>query len=125
MKFIVDKKNFGRLKDFGFKLPDEWLTSVAFEGTNMTNECMIDNCYYAFLMDSENPSRISVDDYGNPLLMGWVDTRPEEYGVLWFDAIPFCTYHVEMNDLEMMMDIIYSMTREGILKKMNKKRRMN
>lgn len=43
MKFIVDKKNFHRLKDFGFILPDEQLTSGAFEESNITNECMIDN----------------------------------------------------------------------------------
>lgn len=114
MKFIVNKKDFHGLKEYGFKLPDEWLESGLLDETNI-KDCMMDNCYYTYLFEST--SQIAVDDYGNPLLMGWIDTRPKNYGILWFDVIPYCTYHAEMDDLEMMMDIIYKMTREGILKK--------
>ena len=119
MEFIINKKNFHRLKEYGFKLPEEWLTSGALEGTNVNEYCMMDGCYYIYLMDGENPFKIAVEDSGNPLLEGWVDTRPGEYGILWFDAIPYCTYHVGMDDLEMMMDIIYRMTKEGILERID------
>lgn len=54
---------------------------------------MMDGCFYLFKMDEEDPSKIAVEeDFANPLLQGWIDTR-DEYNTLWFDVTPWGTYH--------------------------------
>lgn len=117
MKFTVKKNDAEVLKKYGFKLPEEWISSGALDGTNVCRGCMLDNCYYIYQMDEENPSKIAVEtDFGNPLLTGWIDTR-DGRNTLWFDVVPWGTYHTGMDDLFLMMDIVHQLTLDGILEK--------
>lgn len=117
MKFIVKTNNADILKKYGFMLPEEWLASGAFDGTSASDGYMIEDCFYMFKMDEEYPSKIAVEeDFAYPLLQGWIDTR---YGknTLWFDAIPWGTFHSGMDDLLPMMDVIYQLTIDGLLER--------
>lgn len=117
MKFKVKTSDAGALKIYGFKLPEEWLASGALDGTNVSEGCMIDGCFYIFGMDEENPSKIAVEyEVGNPLIEGWIDTR-EGRNTLWFDVEPCGTYHISMDELLPMMDVIYQLTKDGLLER--------
>lgn len=119
MKFKVKTSDVDTLKKYGFKLPEEWLASGALDGTNVSEYCMMDGCFYIFGMDEENPSKIAVEDeFGNPLLEGWVDTR-EGRNTLWFDITPWGTYHSGMDELLPMMNVIYQLTMDGLLERID------
>lgn len=117
MKFKVKTTDIEVLKKYGFKLDREWLASGAFDDTNMDEHSLIGGCFYIYQMDEENPLKIAVDDdFGNPLLEGWIDTRNRN-NTLWFDVIPYGTYHSCMDDLLLMMNVIYELTRDGLLER--------
>lgn len=119
MKFKVKTSDVDTLKKYGFKLPEEWLASGALDGTNVSKDCMMDGCFYLFKMDEEDPSKIAVEeDFTNPLLQGWIDTRDED-NTLWFDVTPWGTYHSEMDDLLPMMVVIYQLTMDGLLERID------
>lgn len=119
MKFKVKTSDVDTLKKYGFKLPEEWLASGALDGTNVSECCMIDGCLYVFGMDKEDPSKIAVEDeVGNPLIEGWIDTR-EGRNTLWFNAIPWGTYHIGMDELLPMMDVIYQLAIDGLLERID------
>lgn len=120
MRFKVKINDMEILKKYGFKLPEEWLASGELDGTNVTEGCMMDNCFYMFKMDGEDPSKIAVEDeFGNPLLEGWIDTR-DGRNTLWFDVEPCGTYHTGMDELLPMMDMIYQLTMDGLLERIDK-----
>lgn len=117
MKFKVKTTDVEVLKKYGFRLPEEWLASGALEGTNVDEYCMIDGRFYMFRMDEEDTSKIAVEgEFGNPLLEGWIDTY-DGRNTLWFDAIPLGTFHTGMDDLLPMMDVIYQLTKDGLLER--------
>lgn len=119
MRFKVNTSDVDVLKKYGFKLPEEWLACGALDGTNVSKYCMIDGCLYMFQMDEEDPSKIAVEDeFGNPLLEGWIDTR-DGVNTLWFDVIPWGTYHSGMDDLLPMMELIYQLTKDGLLERID------
>lgn len=70
--------------------------------------------WHKFEMDPDNPTMPYSDDDGNPLVHAWVDTR-DGINLLWFDVIPCCTYHAEMDDLDIITDTIFAMTTAGLL----------
>lgn len=120
MKFKVKTSDAEVLKKYGFKLPEEWLASGALDGTNVSEYCMMDGCFYMFKMDEDEPTKIAVEtDFDNALLEGWIDTRNGN-NTLWFDVIPWGTYHSGMSELLPMMDVIYQMTKDGLLERIEK-----
>lgn len=122
MKFRVKTNDAEVLKKYGFKLPEEWLKSGLLEGTNVSKYCMMDGCFYIYQMDEEDSSKIAVEDeFKNPLLTGWIDTRNDR-NTLWFDVIPWGTYHSGMDDLILMMDVIYELTLDGLLERIEDKK---
>ena len=119
MIFKVKTNDKEILKKYGFMLPNEWLSSGALDGSNVDKYCMMDGCFYMYKMDEEEPSKIEVEcDYRNPSLTGWIDTR-DERNILWFDAVPNCTYHIGMDDLILMMDVIYQLIKDGLLERID------
>lgn len=117
MRFKVKTSDVEVLKKYGFHLPEKWLSSGALNGTNVSEGCMMDGCFYIYQMDEENPLKIAVEDEAeNPLLTGWIDTR-ENRNTLWFDVIPWGTYHSGMDDLLLMMNMIYQLTIDGLLER--------
>lgn len=119
MRFKVKTTDVEVLKKYGFKLPEEWLASGALDGTNVSEGCMMNGCLYMFGMDEEDPSKIAVEDEaGNPLIEGWIDTR-EDRNTLWFDVEPCGTYHISMDELLPMMDMIYQLTMDGLLERID------
>lgn len=60
----------------------------------------------------DNTERVSTP------VSAWVDTRGNK-NILWFDAIPECTYHIGMDELNPMVDIIFRLVSDGILEKVD------
>lgn len=118
MRFKVKTTDAEVLKKYGFKLPEEWLASGALDDANVNEYSMIDERFYIYQMDEEDPSKIATDDVdgGNPLIEGWIDIRNGS-NTLWFDVTPCGTYHSSMEDLLTMMNVIYELTRDGLLER--------
>lgn len=118
MRFKVKTNNTEVLKKYGFKLPEEWLANGALDGTNVSEGCLIDGCFYMFGMDEEDPSKIAVESTGNPIIEGWIDTR-EGRNTIWFDVEPYGTCHIGMYDLLPMIDVVYQLTMDGLLERID------
>lgn len=117
MRFKIKTDDVEVLEKYGFKLPEEWLASGALEDTNVSEHCMMKGCFYIYQMDEENPSKIAVaDEVGNPLFEAWIDTR-EGRNILWFSIRPFDSFYSSMDELLPMMDIIYQLTKDGLLER--------
>lgn len=113
MRFRVKTNDEKILRKYGFKPREEWLDNGALYDTNVVNYVRR-NYFYLFKMDEENPSKVAVEEnFQNALFEGVIDTN----NTLWFNIAPGESYRCGMNELLLMMDIIYQMTKDGILEK--------
>ena len=103
-----------QLREFGFKPTAELIAS------DCRYESIFDGCRYMFpwwhlFLQDPNEGGPQVDeDSGNPILHAWVDTSDGE-NCLWFDAMPECTYHVGMSDLDLVTDTVFKLTQAGLV----------
>lgn len=113
---IKDGVDLNELRKFGFALGHELIEM------GETFEEVLDGCEYMkdwwikFKMDPDSPEEIEMTEDGNPVCEAWVDTR---YGHnhLWFDASPNCTYHVSMNELDIVTDTVFELAMAGLIEK--------
>ena len=103
-----------QLREFGFKPTAELIAS------DCRYESIFDGCRYMFPwwhMFLQNPDeggpRVD-EDSGNAILHAWVDTRDGE-NYLRFDVMPESTYHVGMDDLDLVTDTVFKLTQAGLI----------
>ncbi len=104
-----------RLREFGFATGFELIAQ------DCRYEPVFDGCRYMlpwwhkFLPDPDTGSPIMMDeDNCNPILHAWVSTDGGENS-LWFDVVPCCTYHAEMQDLDLVTDTVFELAQAGLI----------
>lgn len=99
-----------RLREFGF-VPGYELAQRS-QYTEYFNEREYQlSWWHKFETDSETGAPL-LDEYGNPRCQAWVDENR-----LWFDVMPWGTYHAEMSDLDMVTDTVFALAQAGLLEK--------
>lgn len=105
--------NLERLREFGFELGSALAKQPAFEEYFDGRGYQLP-WWHKFEEDPDNPGFPNCDEDGLPLVHAWVDTRDGK-NLLWFDVVPYCTYHAEMSDLNLITDTVLSLTRAGLI----------
>ena len=102
-----------RLREFGFALGSE--LSERPEYADIFRGCEYQfPWWHKFEMDLDDPVRPNLDDNGLPLVHAWVSPCGGE-NLLWFDVVPYCTYHAGMNDLNLITGTVFALTQAGLI----------
>ena len=104
---IKDNIPIGRLREFGFAPGTELAQNPMFQSEYMLAWWRKFECDGGEIRRNEDEI---------PMVHAWVDTRDGK-NLLWFDVAPCCTYHVEMEELDMVTDTIFELTKAGLLEK--------
>lgn len=104
-----------RLREFGFK-PGIELAALAeyaelFDGREYELPW-----WHKFACEDGKP----IIDEGIPQVHAWIDTRDGKNS-LWFDAAPCCTYHISMDELDLVTDTIFALAIAGLIEKEGEK----
>ena len=71
--------------------------------------------WHRFEVDPDsNTGAPMLDEDGLPRVHAWVDTRDGQ-NLLWFGVVPYDTYLVEMDDLDLVTTTVFSLTRAGFI----------
>ena len=120
MKFrIKDGVNLEDLRKYGFELGSVLKQQAPYDEILMGCDYK-DDWWLAMEIPVDEDTgefRPNYDDGDyRPTVEAWVDTRNGK-NLLWFDATPECTYHIGMDELHFMVNIIYEMMLDGIIEK--------
>ena len=114
---IKDGIALEELRKYGFELgrilKEKEPYSEILDGCSYKDDLWL---YFYIPIDEDSGEYVN-DDCGlyHPV-SAWVDTRDNK-NILWFDTMPYCTYHMEMDELNPMVDIIYQLVSDGVLEK--------
>lgn len=107
---IKDGVSLEQLREFGF-VPGYELAQRS-QYTEYFNEREYQlSWWHKFATDSETGAPL-LDEYGNPRCQAWVDENR-----LWFDVMPWGTYHAEMSDLDIVTDTVFALSLAGLIEK--------
>lgn len=99
-----------RLREFGYAPGYELAKDPKFAEFFDRCDYML-SWWHKFALDEDGG--IDLADDTNPVVHGWV--RDDNWRQIWFDATPCCTYHVGMDELDLVTDTVFAMTQAGVL----------
>ena len=109
---IKDNIPIGRLREFGFAPGKELAQNRMFQ-SEFKGAAYSLPWWHKFACDG---GEIFRNENGIPMAHAWIDTRDGK-NLLWFDVAPCCTYHIEMEELDMVTETVFELTKAGLLEK--------
>ncbi len=109
---IKDNIPIGRLREFGFAPGKELAQNRMFQ-SEFKGAAYCLPWWHKFAYDG---GEICRNENEIPMVHAWIDTRDGK-NLLWFDAVPCCTYHIEMEELDMVTETVFELTKAGLLEK--------
>lgn len=115
---LKDGVNLEVLRKYGFKTGKEYADAGerCLEGIGYEYQ---HGWYHKFLTCEEDPNKIVYADEENDIPMVQISVRTEAkfFNDVYVDCAPCYTYHIGGYDMDIVLETIFEMTRDGILER--------